>query len=292
MKPFSSLFGLLVILVMTTSSFGQRPMENLDRGTVAVPVTGGVLVQWRITGPEYTKNATYNLYRGSELIKSGLTESNYIDKEKNGQGYSVSAVIQGVEQNRSAEVAPLDSQFFKIPVRAINGAFDKYEINDASVGDLDGDGEYEIVVKRLSIDATPAATTYHYLEAYKLDGTFMWAINLGPNMINAVEVNFLVYDLDGDGKAEVATRTSDDFTDGAGNKIGDRDNDGKTNYRSTAALNTTYYRIHGPDYISIFDGQTGKEIAWDKYIARDPLIQWGSSGMSDSQLSHRAEKCM
>jgi len=148
------------------------------------------------------------------------------------------------------------------------------------------------VIKRLSIDATPAATTYHYLEAYKMDGTFMWAINLGPNMINAVEVNFLVYDLDGDGKAEVATRTSDDFTDGTGVKIGDRDNDGKTNYRSTAAYNSSYYRIHGPDYISIFEGTTGKEIAWDKYIARDPMVQWGSAGMSDGQLGHRAEKCM
>jgi rhamnogalacturonan endolyase len=177
-------------------------------------------------------------------------------------------------------------------VRAIGGAFDKYEINDASVGDLDGDGQYEIVIKRLSIDATPEATTYHYLEAYKLDGTFMWAINLGPNMINKVEVNFLVYDLDGDGKAEVATRTSDGFTDGTGRNIGDRDGDGKVSYRSTAALNSSYYRIHGPDYISIFEGKTGKEITWGPYIGRDPLSQWGTAGMNDGQLSHRAEKCM
>lgn len=292
MKPFSSLFALLLILVISTSSYAQRQMENLNRGLVAVKTSAGVLVQWRILGPEYKDNATYNLYRGSQLIKSDLTVSNYLDTQNNGEKYTVRAVINGTEQGLSKEVAPFDQVFFKFPVRAINGAFDKYEINDASVGDLDGDGEYEIVIKRLSIDATVTATTYHYLEAYKMDGTFMWAINLGPNMINAVEVNFLVYDLDGDGKAEVATRTSDDFTDGAGNKIGDRDNDGKTNYRSTAALNTTYYRIHGPDYISIFEGTTGKEIAWDKYIARDPMVQWGSAGMNDGQLSHRAEKCM
>jgi len=286
------LLGLMAILVCSTSSWGQRRMEMLDRSVVAVPTSAGVMVTWRITGPEYAANATYNLYRGTVLIKSGLTVSNFVDTQSSTEGYSVAAVINGVEQSRSEAVTSLAKQYFTIPVRAINGSYSAYEINDASVGDLDGDGKYEIVVKRLSISAIPSDTTYHYLEAYKLDGTFMWAINLGPNMINKVEVNFLVYDLDGDGKAEVATRTSDGFTDGAGNYVGDRDGDGQINYRSTAALNSSYYRIDGPDYISIFEGKTGKEIAWNKYIDREPMSQWGTSGMTDSQLSHRAEKCM
>ncbi|HSQ43124.1 MAG TPA: rhamnogalacturonan lyase, partial [Fibrobacteraceae bacterium] len=269
-------------------------MEHLGRGTVAVPTSAGVLVNWRITGPEYAENATYNLYRGSTLIASGLNVSNYIDTASTGEGYSVSAVINGVEQSLSDTVKALANVYFTIPVRDISvGGIDTlYEINDASVGDLDGDGEYEIVVKRLSKSAIPSDTTYHYLEAYKLDGTFMWAINLGPNMINKVEVNFLVYDLDGDGKAEVATRTSDGFTDGAGNYVGDRNGDDTINYRSLAVLNSSYYRINGPDYISVFDGATGKELAWDYYIDREPLSQWGTSGMSNSQLAHRAEKCM
>lgn len=291
-KFYPTLLGLIAILICSTSSYGQRRMEMLDRSVVAVPTSAGVMVSWRITGPEYAENSTYNLYRGTELIKSGLTVSNFVDPQSNGEGYSVTAVMNGVEQNRSKAATSLAKQYFTIPVRAINGAYDKYEINDASVGDLDGDGEYEIVVKRLSISATPADTTYHYLEAYKLDGTFMWAINLGPNLINKVEVNFLVYDLDGDGKAEIATRTSDGFTDGAGNYVGDRDGDGQVSYRSTAAYNSSYYRIDGPDYISIFDGKTGKEIAWNWYIDREPMSQWGTPGMSDSQLSHRAEKCM
>lgn len=284
--------GLFLVLLLAGHSQAQRRMETLGRGTVAVPTTAGVMVNWRITGPEYANSATYNLYRGAAKIASGLSVSNYTDAASTGEGYSVAAVFGGVEQARSPAVVPLAKQFFKIPVRAINGSYTAYEINDASVGDLDGDGEYEIVVKRLSVDATPAATTYHYLEAYKMDGTFLWAINLGPNLINKVEVNFLVYDLDGDGKAEVATRTSDGFTDGAGNYVGDRDGDGKISYRSTAVLNSSYYRIDGPDYISIFDGTTGKEIAWSKYIDREPMSQWGTAGMSDGQLSHRAEKCM
>lgn len=280
------------ILLFVSLAMGQHRMESLDRGLVVVPTSAGTLVNWRMSSPEYAANASYNLYRGSQLVKSGLTVSNYLDAQSNGEGYSVAAVLNGVEQNRSKVETALANQYFKIPVRAINGVYDLYEVNDASVGDLDGDGEYEIVVKRLSIDATPAATTYHYLEAYKLDGAFLWAINLGPNMINKVEVNFLVYDLDGDGKAEVATRTSDGFTDGAGNYIGDRDGDGQISYRATAALNSSYYRIDGPDYISIFAGATGKEIAWDWYINREPMSQWGTPGMNDSQLSHRATKCM
>lgn len=241
---------MLGMLIGVTGAFGQRRMERLGRGLVAVPTSAGVVVQWRMTGPEYGENVTYNLYRGATLVKSGLTVSNFVDTQSNGDAYTVSAVRNGVEQERSPSVKALANVYFKIPVRAIQGAYDAYEVNDASVGDLDGDGEYEIVVKRLSVNATPSDTTYHYLEAYKLDGTFLWAINLGPNMINKVEVNFLVYDLDGDGKAEVATRTSDGFTDGAGNYIGDRDGDGQISYRATAALNSSYYRIDGPDYIS------------------------------------------
>jgi rhamnogalacturonan endolyase len=267
-------------------------MEFLDRGTVAVPTSEGVMVNWRITGTEYAEGAVYNLYRGDTRIASDLMVSNYLDGGSNGESYSVAAVINGVEQERSVAVTALSDVYFTIPVRAIDGSYDAYEINDASVGDLDGDGEYEIVVKRLSIDATPEATTYHYLEAYEMDGTFLWAINLGPNMLNKVEINFLVYDLDGDGKAEVATRTSDGFTDGEGNYVGDRDGDGQISYRATAAYNSSYYRIHGPDYISIFDGESGREITWDWYIDREPMVQWGLSGMNASQLSHRATKCM
>ncbi len=284
--------GICALLLLAVGSHAQHRMERLDRSVVAVPVTGGVMVNWRITGPEYASKANYNLYRGSTKIASALSVSNYTDAASTGEGYSVAAVIDGVEQARSAAAVPLTKQYFTIPVRSIGGSYAGYEINDASVGDLDGDGQYEIVIKRLATDATPAATTYHYLEAYKLDGTFLWAIDLGPNLINQVEVNFLVYDLDGDGKAEVATRTSDGFTDGTGKNIGDRDGDGVTSYRSTAVLNSSYYRIDGPDYISIFEGATGEEIAWGKYIDREPMVQWGSAGMNAGQLSHRAEKCM
>ncbi len=293
MKSTSLIVLIGFILMNTTAMYAQRYMENLDRGTIAVRTSSSeVLVSWRILGDEYADDATYNLYRGSTLIASDLSASNYVDATSTDYTYSVAAVIDGTEQTLSDAVSPLTNQYFTIPVRTIDGGYDTYNVNDASVGDLDGDGEYEIVVKRLANDVTPSATEYHYLEAYELDGTFLWAINLGPNICNTVEVNFLVYDLDNDGKAEIATRTSDGMIDGLGNDIGDRDGDGQTNYRSTMVYNSSYYRIDGPDYISIFDGETGCELAWDYYIDREPLSQWGTSGMNDSQLGHRATKCM
>ncbi|UKM65389.2 Ig-like domain-containing protein [Flavobacteriaceae bacterium GSB9] len=282
---------------MTFCSFtlyGQRYMENLDRGLVAMRTdANSVLISWRIPGDEYTQNATYNLYRGSTLIASDLSVSNYVDATSTDDSYSVAAVIGGTEQVLSPATSIRGGEFFTIPVRSLNGGYLTHHLNDASVGDLDGDGEYEIVIKRLSIDESPASPYNHYLEAYELDGTFMWAIDLGPNLLHAVEVNFLVYDLDNDGKAEIATRTSDGMIDGLGNNIGDRDGDGQVNYRSSATQNGPFwFRTEGPDYISIFDGETGGEIAWDWYIDLAPIEQWGQPGHSLSQLGHRATKCM
>ncbi|MFL1011768.1 rhamnogalacturonan lyase family protein [Flavisericum labens] len=290
-----SLSLISIMALWSSSLFGQRYMENLDRGLIAMETgANSALVSWRILGTEYAQNATFNVYRGSTRIASNLSVSNYIDDQAFFPGdYSVSAVIDGIEQERSAGKSRLTESFFTIPVRSVNGGYSTHNINDASVGDLDGDGEYEIVVKRLSNDESPSSPYNHYLEAYELDGTFMWAIDLGPNLLHAVEVNFLVYDFDNDGKAEVATRTSDGMIDGLGNNIGDRDEDGYINYRASAAQNGPFwFRTYGPDYISIFDGETGGEIAWDFYISLTPIEQWGRPGQNASQLGHRATKCM
>ncbi|MFI0430057.1 T9SS type A sorting domain-containing protein [Mariniflexile sp. HMF6888] len=291
------LMSLSLIGIMTLCSFslyGQRYMENLDRGLIAMRTgTSSVLISWRIPGDEYAQNTTYNLYRGSTLIASNLSVSNYVDATSTDHSYSVAAVIGGTEQALSAATGIRGSGYFTIPVRSINGGYTTHNLNDASVGDLDGDGEYEIVIKRLSNDESPSSLYNHYLEAYELDGTFMWAIDLGPNLLHAVEVNFLVYDFDNDGKAEIATRTSDGMIDGLGNDIGDRDGDGQISYRSTAAQNGPFwFRTEGPDYISIFNGETGAEIAWDNYISLEPIAQWGLPGQNLAQLGHRATKCM
>ncbi len=285
-KICTILVSLLLIIPFTV--VGQRQMEKLNHGILAIKTGNGVFVSWRIPGTEW-QNVGFNLYRdGSKVTTISENQaSNFMDQDGTTSSvYYVKPVVNGVERPADDTAKVWETYYKDIPVRPLEG----YELNDASVGDLDGDGEYEIVVKRLAKDRSIESTDYHYLEAYKLDGTFMWAIDLGPNLYDDVEVNFLVYDLDGDGKAEVATRSSEGTIDGTGMQIGDVNGDGITNYRySVTAFG---HRAEGPDFISVFDGQTGKELARDNYINREPISQWGLPGMNTAQYAHRATKCM
>jgi rhamnogalacturonan endolyase len=271
----------------------SRYMENLGRGVVAVKVTTGVYVGWRMLGTD-PSGIGFNVYRNGTKINGSTPitgSTNYSDTSgQTTSTYYVKPVINGVEQAASQTVS-VWSNFYKIITMAsVTGT---YELNDAAVGDLDGDGEYEIVVKRLSTDLSATSTTFNLLEAYRLNGTLMWRINLGPNNLYApVEINPIVYDFDGDGKAEVALRTCEGNTDGIGVQIGDTDGDGITDYRGSAVLNGEMWMTQGPEFLSIFSGQTGEELARTAYIERDPISQWGDPGMSLSQYAHRADKCM
>ncbi|MCU4162950.1 autotransporter-associated beta strand repeat-containing protein [Carboxylicivirga caseinilyticus] len=293
---------LLIQTVMMIIAFGlyqntsaQRKMEVLDRGVLAIESGSNIYVGWRISATEL-RNVAFNVYRdGTKINSTPITgASNYLDTSGSSAAmYSVSAIIDGIEQPVSDEVPVWTSQYLDIPINETYGAIDKYELNDASVGDLDGDGQYEVIIKRVAADQSVGATYFNLIEAYKLDGTYLWTIDMGPNINDKTELNFLVYDFDGDGKAEVATRTSDGFTDGTGTYVGDRDGDGTINYRYSLVDNSgTLYRTEGPDYVSIFEGATGKELAWDYYIELDPISQWGTPGMHLAQYAHRANKCM
>jgi rhamnogalacturonan endolyase len=148
---------------------------------------------------------------------------------------------------------------------------DGYTPNDASVGDLDGDGEYEIVLHQAGRgrdNAQSGVTDPPILEAYKLDGTFLWRINLGRNIREGAHyTQFMVYDLDGDGRAEIACKSADGSVDGKGKVIGDAEAD----YR-----NSRGYVLDGPEYLTIFDGQTGAELVTTAYIPpRGNVRDWG-----------------
>src|SRR5262249_3949806 len=142
-----------------------------------------------------------------------------------GVAYSVRPVVKGKELAASAAFKlPPDAParpYLSIPLKTLPG----HTPNDAAVGDLDGDGEYEIVIKqemRPRDNSKRGATGETKLEAYRLDGTFLWRINLGKNIREGAHyTQFLVYDLDGDGKAEVVCKTADGTVDGVGKVIGD-----------------------------------------------------------------------
>jgi rhamnogalacturonan endolyase len=249
----------------------QRQMEKLGRDVVAINQGDGkVYVGWRMLGTD-PNDIAFNLYRitgGGPAVKLNdqpITEStNYVDTGvdlSRSNSYFVRPVLEGQEQHASAAYtltanAPVQP-YISIPLQTPEGCTP----NDASVGDLDGDGEYEIVLHqapRGRDNARSGTTGEPVFEAYKLDGTFLWRINLGKNIREGAHyTQFMVYDLDGDGKAEFACKTADGTIDGQGKVIGDASAD----YR-----NSRGYILEGPEFLTIFDGLTGAALVTTDYI--------------------------
>ena len=271
----------------STVASGKREMESVDRGVIAMNQGGGkVYVGWRMFGLD-PGSIGFNVYRstaGAAAVKlntSPITATtDYVDTGADvtkSNAYHVAPVIGGAEQDASAAYtlpanAPAQ-QFLSIPLR--DGGLN---YSQANVGDLDGDGQYELVVKwSKSANVDPGshttATATVYVDAYKLDGSFLWRVDLGWNLESGSDFTpLLVYDVDGDGKAEVITKTSEGTTDGTGVTIGDTDGDGKTDYR-----NSDGRVLSGPEFMSIYRGTDGKELIRTNWIARGTVSDWGDS---------------
>ena len=155
----------------------------------------------------------YNVYRDGKKINTlPLTTSNYYDLNGTlSSEYRVSAVIKGIEQSQSDAVKPWTDQYIDIPVQPIvdnagNDISHLYSLNDASAADLDGDGEYELIVKRMNSDFSLGNKAYTLFQAYKMDGTLLWTIDVGPNIMNSrhVETNCMAFDFNQDGCASTA----------------------------------------------------------------------------------------
>jgi rhamnogalacturonan endolyase len=257
-----------------------RQMENLGRGVVAVHQgEGKVYVGWRLLGTD-SNDIAFNLYRttGDQTVRLSdqpiLQSTNYVDSGvdlSKSNAYFVKPVTGGKEQETSAPFtlsadAPAQP-YIAIPLQTPDG----YTPNDASVGDLDGDGEYEIVLHQAGRgrdNASSGMTDPPILEAYDPDRGFLWRINLGRNIREGAHyTQFMVYDLDGDGRAEVACKTADGTIDGKGKVIGNADAD----YR-----NSRGYILDGPEFLTIFDGQTGGELVTTDYVPpRGRVADWG-----------------
>lgn len=264
-------------------------MEQLGRGVVAVSTEKGMFVSWRMLGTDDT-SIKFNVYRDGALVNTQPIENTSITDPAGTltSKYAVVPVINGAEAaDQKAEQLAAADKYVSIKVEPREG----YDINDVSVGDLNGDGEYEFVVRRNPLDMELATRTcYPLIEAYKLDGTHMWTINIGPNEINDIDINFLVYDFDGDGRAEVVTRSFEGTIDGTGVEIGDVDGDGETNYESSIAkFPDRQYLSAGPEFLSVYDGMTGKELArTDLLPSREPLVGWGGFPAGDNRNVKRS----
>ena len=212
------------------SGSGHYQMENLDRGVVAVKVTGGVYVGWRMFGYEYdttASNVSYNLYRDGTKVANVTDSTNYLDASGTSSSkYTVSAVIKGVEGAQSGPMTVWAQQYLSIPVSPPpNGPLGgKYSPNDASPGDLDGDGQMDIVLKWDPSNSQDSSFSNKsddcIIDGVKIDGTKLWRIDLGVNIrAGAHDTQLSVYDFDGDGKAEFACKTAPGTKDGQGNYL-------------------------------------------------------------------------
>lgn len=259
----------------------KRKMETLDRSLVAMPTENGVFLSWRLNAYEYKLGIDFVLYRNGERITGLITDStNYFDKDgKQGDVYTVKAVYQGKAEKDGYSTKVSETPYIRIPldkpadITLPDGKTYSYTANDAAVGDVDGDGEYEIILRwdaNGKDNSHKGYTGNVYLDAYKLNGRKLWRIDLGVNIrAGSHYTQFMVYDLNNDGCAELVCKTADGTVDGIGNIIGDKDAD----YR-----NKDGFIIEGPEYLTMFRGTDGA--AMDTVLYDPPrgnVAEWGDS---------------
>jgi len=285
-KPTGSLFTTICLSWRYLKTDSLTTTFNVYKA----PVTDGVAGTPTLLGA--ATNATF--YR-------------YSESSDNSMCYSLYEVVNGVENpeplakytlpayNSSMGTANLN--YIEIPMKPVQGALNSdktweysatstdnastyaYAPNDASFADLDGDGELEMVIHRVGPNAQDNAnsgkTDAPVLQAYKLDGTFMWEINLGKNIREGAHyTQFMVYDLDGDGKAEVVCKTAEGTIDAAGTYVGEKYFPDYVKAYSLGSLqfnpnanyrNSSGYILSGPEFLTVFNGETGTEIVTTAY---------------------------
>ena len=294
-----------------------RQVENLDRGIVAVRRSSSqVYVGWRLLGNE-DPNTQFIVYRsanGGSPIRLHLnpitTSTNFVDSTANTSlenTYFVRAIVDGVEQDSLgsftlAASSPVQ-QHIDIPIQkpaggvtpageafhydAVSGG--SQGLTDASVGDLDGDGQYEVIVKwepsnKSDNQFGEGFTGNTYLDAYTMEGQMLWRIDLGINIRSGQQYTpFLVYDFDGDGRSEVVLKTADGTVDGLGTVIGDSQAD----WREPVGATLEGQVVTGPEFLTVFDGLTGAALVTvDFPLERQTLNSWGDD------FGNRSERYM
>lgn len=258
----------------------KRRMETLGRGLVAMKTVDGVFLSWRLNAYEYAAGIDFIVYRNDDLItEEPITDStNYLDKDGTADDvYTVKAVRNGKAEKKGSTAKVVDAPYISMPldkpadITLPDGKTYSYTANDASVGDLDGDGEYEIILRwdaNGKDNSHKGYTGNVLIDAYKLDGTKLWRIDLGVNIrAGSHYTQFMVYDFNNDGKAELICKTADGTVDGAGNVIGDPNAD----YR-----NKDGFILEGPEFLTVFDGATGAVIDTVDYDPpRGDVREWG-----------------
>ena len=299
----SCIFMLLPVATMTAQpgyNYSKLQREKLNRGVVAIRENPSeVIVSWRYLSSDPIQTG-FNVYRdGKKLTDTPITVSTLFRDKNNSQKtavYEVRPVLKGKETHHIDGTYTLPGNaplgYLEIPLQkpadGVTPAGDTYTYspNDTSIGDVDGDGEYEIILKwdpsNSHDNAHEGYTGEVYIDCYRMNGEQLWRINLGKNIrAGAHYTQFMVYDLDGDDKAEVVMRTADGTVDGKGKVIGNADAD----YREAGTFDPSRNQmmkqgriLKGKEYLTVFSGDTGEALHTIDYIpARGNVADWGDA---------------
>ncbi len=264
---------------MSLAGYAQKPsdtsvyqMEKLDRGLIVFPTTAGkCFVSWRLLGTD-DNNTTFEILKNGQSLQKGIykTTSASVTGTKD-DVFQVVTYQNGIAQYTTPEVKPWDKAYLTIPLNRpekVNGK--NYFPNDCSVGDVDGDGQYEIFLKwdpeNSKDNAGSGNTNNVIIDCYRLDGTQLWRIDLGINIrAGAHYTQFMVYDFDGDGKAEMICKTAPGSKDGNGDYVTAaatldeiKNADNTKDYRNNGSVDKGLgHVLDGPEYLTVFNGETG-----------------------------------
>ena len=269
---------LALFAVVGASAFSQEPntpvsqMEQLDRGLIAIPGSSGkCFVSWRLLGTD-DENTTFEVLKNGNPIKSNIYQTtSFMAAAGKDDVFQVATYQNGQKVDVTPEVKPWAQGYLRIPLNRPEKLDGKeYYPNDCSVGDVDGDGQHEIFLKWDPENSKDNANTGYsnpvIIDCYKLDGTQLWRVNLGINIrAGAHYTQFMVYDFDGDGKAEMICKTAPGSSDGEGKFVTEaatideiKNASNTTDYRNTGTVSKGLgHVLAGPEYLTVFNGMTG-----------------------------------
>ena len=275
----SVLISLAPCSTLQAQTTPESQMEKLGRGVVVLPNAsgGGRFISWRFLGTDNPQRTTFDLLRNGTVVKSDLTVTNYKDTGGSATSeYQVVVKVDGQEVETTAPVKSWDQQWFKLPLElpAKGAQGGDYFPNDCSVGDVDGDGEYELFLKwdpsTAKDNSQSGVTDNVYIDCYKINyqssdagSRLLWRIDLGRNIrAGAHYTQFMVYDFDGDGRAEMICKTAPGSKDGLGNYVNQASTVAaiKNASNTKSWVNSNGKVDGGHEYLTVFNGETGAAI--------------------------------
>ncbi|MDO5398620.1 MAG: rhamnogalacturonan lyase [bacterium] len=314
-KKIISLLLSAILFSMTFPVFAvgdeaAREVEYLSRGGYGVAVDGGIYLSWRLLGTEPIEQ-TFDIYRNNELIVSDIDNLNYTDT--NGTPEDIYKIVpHNGEALENDEFKPFSKAYKDILIDRPDGSTTPagenytYAVGGVSAADVDHDGEYEFIIQwdpnNAKDNETSGYTGNVYLDCYKQDGTKLWRIDMGINIrAGAHYTQFIVYDFDGNGKAEMAVRTAPGSKDSAGAYVSEKGapiegeellwTDSHTGEVFTdesdlrgSAGGTEGKITKGPDWLTMFNGETGEAMQTVNYYPqRGNTSDWGDSYANRSE---------